>query len=319
MLNLSGKVFRGGVLTLIALMVIVTSGVCATETVSSGQRHIAVVVNHQDVPFEAVLAGFRSTLILRENHLVLDMVHLTMDEQQQDRTIADLQAQRPTLILALGSVSLQAVSRQIQDIPIIFGLVLGDKQPLPDNVTGVFLDFSLETQFNWLGKILPKAENIGVIYNPEQNGEKIAAATDLAARLGLQLDAHAITSPRELPAALENLARSADVFWGINDQLVVTPQTARTLLLFSFRNRIPFIGLSEVWVKAGALFALDRDYQDIGRQCAELAEKILSGSQVRDLTPETPREVKYILNRHTAEQMKLELPAGLLQGAAKVY
>lgn len=310
---------RRGVLTLIALMGIIAPGVCATETVSSRERHIAVVVNHQDVPFEEVLAGFRSTLIPREKNLVLKMVHLSMDEQQQVRTIADLQAQRPELILAFGSVSLQAVSRRIQDIPIIFGLVLGDKQSLPDNVTGVFLDFSLETQFNWLRKTLPKAENIGVIYNPGQNGEKIAAAKVLAARLGLQLDAHAITSPRELPAALENLARSADVFWGINDQLVVTPQTARNLLLFSFRNRIPFIGLSEAWVKAGALFALDREYQDIGRQCAELADKILAGSQAGDLPPETPQRVKYILNRHTAEQMKLELPPGLLQDAAKVY
>jgi len=316
---LSGKRICGGVLTLIALMVSITPGVCAAEDAPSRQRHIAVVVNQQDVPYEEVLAGFRSTLIHQEQKSVLNMIHLSMDEQQQARTIADLQAQRPTLIIALGSVSLQAVSRQIQDIPIIFGLVLGDNQSLPGNVTGVFLDFSLETQFKWLQKILPKAENIGVIYNPAQNDEKIAAAKIITARLGLQLDAHAITSPRELPAALEKMARSADVFWGINDQLVVTPQTARNLLLFSFRNRIPFIGLSEVWVKAGALFALDRDYQDIGRQCAVLAEKILSGSQVGDLAPESPQGVNYILNHHTAEQMKLELPAALLQGAAKVY
>jgi len=122
-----------------------------------------------------------------------------------------------------------------------------------------------------------------------------------------------------LPAALDALANNADVFWGITDQLVVTPQTAKSLLLFSFRNRIPFIGLSEARVKAGALYALDRDYPDIGRQCAELAEKILSGARANDLPPETPRQEAYVINRHTAEQMKLELPAKLLQGAAKVY
>jgi putative tryptophan/tyrosine transport system substrate-binding protein len=318
--NISGKMLGEGVLALVTLLVLFATVVRAATLDPLQQEHIAVVVNQQDVPYEEVLVGFRNALKHRAAPLILDMFNLTMNEEEQLRIIDELQSRQPKLILALGSVALQAVSREIKDTPIIFGLVLGNMdRPLPDNITGVYLDFPLETQLTWLSKILPERRNIGVIYNPEQNRKTIVAAKKVAQRLGLRLIELSITSPQELPVALDALASSADVFWGINDQLVLTPQTAKTLLLFSFRNRIPFIGLSDAWVKAGALFALDRDYPDIGRQCAELAEKILSGSRVKDLPTETPQKVKYILNRHTAEQIMLKFPTRLLQGAEKIY
>jgi len=320
MSNLSGKILGEGGLALVALLVLLATVASAATIDPLQQEHVAVVVNQQDVPYNEFLAGYRNTLKHRGSPVILDMINLTMDEEAQFRTIRELRSRQPRLILALGSVALQAVSREIKDTPIIFGLVLGDmNRPLPDNITGVFLNFPLETQLTWLSKILPERKNIGVIYNPEQNRKTIAAAKKITQQLGLRLIAHAITTPKELPVALEALASSADVFWGINDRLVLTPQTAKTLLLFSFRNRIPFIGLSETWVKAGALFALDRDYPDLGRQCAELTEKILSGSRVKDLPTETPQKVKFTLNRHTAEQMKLEFSERVLQDAEKIY
>jgi putative ABC transport system substrate-binding protein len=317
---LSGKIISGGGLILMALLALLPAEANAVDSDLLKPDNIVVVVNQQEVPYAEVLDGFRAYLGRRKPLPVIETVRMAMDEGLQADVVSEIRAYRPQLILALGSVALQAVSREIHDIPIIFGLVLKDPhQPLPENCTGVYLDFSLETQFSWLRHILPAASNIGVIYNPTQNRETIAVAEKLAQQLGLRLDGHAITSPRELPAALDALANNADVFWGISDQLVMTPQTARNLLLFSFRNRIPFIGLSDAWVKAGALYALDRDYSDIGRQCAVMAEKILQGTKVEELPPEAPKRVIYILNRHTAEQMKLELPVELLRGAAKVY
>jgi hypothetical protein len=59
-----------------------------------------------------------------------------------------------------------------------------------------------------------------------------------------------------LLGALAALTNSADVLWGIADDMVMTTETARSILLFSLRNRLPLIGLSGAWVKAGALMAL---------------------------------------------------------------
>ena len=111
----------------------------------------------------------------------------------------------------------------------------------------------------------------------------------------------------------------ADVLWGLADQVVLNPKTVQSILLFSLRNRIPFVGLSSTWVKAGALYALDRDYGDIGAQCGELAVKVLQGAPPASLSPAGPRKVVYAINMKTARLLKLEIQDSLVQGAQAVF
>ncbi len=283
-------------------------------------RVISVVATQPDAPTDEVLEGFRQQFAATNAELELTVYRLAQDEKEVADQVARIQASTPQLIFVLGSRSLSVIAREIKDIPIVFGLVLNEQAlPAGKNVAGVFLDFPVATQLDWLHRLLPMAKNIGVIYNPAENAARIQAASKVAKGLGLGLQTYPIPSPRELPAALETLANSSDVLWGLSDRMVANPETARNLLLFSFRNRIPYFGLSAAWVQAGALFALERDYRDIGRQCGELAEKIIAGTAPGSLPMASPRKVLYVLNRRTAEQMKITFPAPLLRAAKKVY
>jgi putative ABC transport system substrate-binding protein len=73
------------------------------------------------------------------------------------------------------------------------------------------------------------------------------------------------------------------------------------------------------WVKAGALYALNRDYRDIGAQCGELAAKVLAGTPVSSLPPAAPRKVVYSVNLKTANHMKLEIAQALVDGAQQAF
>jgi putative ABC transport system substrate-binding protein len=106
--------------------------------------------------------------------------------------------------------------------------------------------------------------------------------------------------------------------WSLNDPVVYNPETARSLLLFSLRNRIPMVGQSGAWVRAGALYALDRDYDDVGAQCAQLTALILAGAMPATVTPVPPRKVRYIVNARTAADIGVALPEAILRGAAEV-
>jgi len=165
---------------------------------------------------------------------------------------------------------------------------------------------------------LPDQKHVGVLYNPAQNQARVNEARRLSKVLGIELHAQMVSSPRELPEAMERVANQAGVFWGMTDTLVLHPQVAQSLLLFSFRNRIPFIGPSRSWVKAGALYALERDYIDMGRQCGELALKVLQGTSIGGLPPKAPRKIGYIINLKTARHMKIEIPAQLQKGALEL-
>ena len=206
------------------------------------------------------------------------------------------------------------------DIPIVAGLVTNlDDLRKSKNATGVVLDFPLVTQFEWMHKLVPAVKYISVLYNPKENQAKIDAAVKTAEKVGLTLLPKEVETIRALPDALESLARSTDLLWGINDQLVLSPQTAEAILLFSFRSGVPFVGLSSSWVKAGALYALDRDYKDLGAQCGELSIKILKGTKANTLAVESPRRILYSLNLKTADQMKPEFSPSVIKNAQEVF
>jgi putative ABC transport system substrate-binding protein len=90
---------------------------------------------------------------------------------------------------------------------------------------------------------------------------------------------------------------------------VYTPETARGILLYSFRKRIPLIGPNEAWVRMGALYALDWDYAEVGAACAHLA---LRQAQLAKgvLAPPRPR---VSVNVRSAAQFGLQWHDALLQ------
>ena len=83
-----------------------------------------------------------------------------------------------------------------------------------------------------------------MIYHSADTKQRVARAERLAAESNLTIQAYQIDGPQELPDALENLADRADVLWGVTDPVVFNPETAKSLLVFSFRHQIPLIGHS---------------------------------------------------------------------------
>jgi len=308
--------------TLLVVIVLQIFLPASANTASSryDSARIVALLSHNIQPYQDVMEGFRQHL--RRNGVAMDCdVHfLDGDSGKAASVIQEVKRGEASVLLTLGSLATQAAAREMTTPPIIAGMILStDDLKGAANATGVILEFPLETQFQWLRRFLPTSRDIGVIYSPAENGEKIEAAARLAEHMGLRLHAEKIQSPKELPAALENVARKASVLWGVADKVVLTPQTAQHILLFSYRNRIPFVGLSSSWVKAGALYSLEWDYADMGVQCAEIALRILQGVEVRSIPPVPPRKVEYSVNLKTAQEMKIEIPQDIARGAREVF
>lgn len=281
---------------------------------------VVVVTSRDDGPYERVVTGVQETFGRRSKSTRLLVHSLKTGREDAMAALRDARLSGDAPLITVGSVATRAALEAPGDMPVVACMIVDGKGlRRAKNATGVMLEFPLETQLKWIRKFVPRSHAIGVLYNPAENRERIATAKRIAKRLGLRLVAREIHRPQDLPAALDNLAREADILLGVTDQMVLSRQTAQALLLFSFRNRMPFSGLSSSWVKAGALYALERDYEDIGAQCAEMAVDILRGRQASTMTPAKPRKVVYTLNLKTAEHLKLRLPPELVDGAAEVF
>ena len=223
---------------------------------------------------------------------------------------------KPDLIMTLGSEATRATLSIRADIPMVVGMVLEESDiPKEAGVHGIPLEYPPERRLAYIRRVLPRAKVVGVIFS-EENRDYIDKARSAASTRDLELLPIPIQSPSQLEDALERIESRADVLWGVFDSMVLTRQTARPILSFCFRHKLPFMGVSASWVEAGALFALGRDYQDYGYQLATLANSILEGEP---LLPEhimdAPREAVLHINAKTARLLKLRIPETALEDA----
>jgi putative ABC transport system substrate-binding protein len=304
-----------------AAMVLLVSLVlgAAPAAADTPRTRVVALVSHDAAPYKEALVGLQQQMTSGAQEVQLD-VHFLQGDNRAAPAVLQTARDGAAVIVALGTAAAQIALSGEGQTPVVAAMVFNsDLLRRTPSATAVVLDMPLEAQFDWLRKMLPDYRTVGVLYNPKENQQRVDAASRVAQQRGLKLIARPVDGPQDLPGALDSLSRQIDVLWSMTDAVVISPQTAQPILLFSFRNRIPLIGLSSTWVKAGALYSLDWDYGDIGRQTGELVQRILRGTKPADLPPASPRKLTYAVNMKSAQQLGVALPPTLVQGARQVF
>ena len=291
-----------------------------------------VVFKGQDIKaYNQAVKGFKEALqeaLPDESFDFWEVKDLISDKNLSLDDIEAIKNRNPKMIFVLGSVATTIAKEAFLDIPIVFSMVLNpvasgivvDMKSSGCNLTGASLDIPIQKQFQEIKAIFPKVKRIGVIYSFKENQELIKEAQGIASGMGFELLTEGINQGQEASAAFSKLIGKIDLLWSISDRTVFTSQFIRHSILNTLREKIPFMGLSPGYVKAGALFALSSDYEDVGRQAAETAVWIISGQrQPSDIPITTPRKIVISINLVAAEQIGMEIPLAVIQRANKIF
>ena len=262
---------------------------------------IAYVAGSQVAPFKEVHDGLLSSI---EGQKEIEESTFLLDST----SIESVKSCSPDVIIAVGSKASQATVDSFDKTPIITCLVI----PLTTfisrkNVTGVYFSPSPKEQLVWLGRFLPHTKVAGLLYSDEIGQATAEKFRKEAPPLGFRIFARQVSIPRDLPRALRMIQKETDVLVALPDTMIYSPHTARHILLASFRSRVPLIGVSKHWVKAGALYCLQCDYKALGKQCVDMALRIKAGSSIEDIKAEYPRGFKPVFNYRTAKMMGIEI------------
>ncbi len=286
----------------------------------ANRQRITVLASLKNPSFDDVIEGVNGYLVARELAADVEVVTLHNESEADERTVRQAIKGKPDLIICLGSIACDAVLGHELDIPVVYSMIFKPDKDVAENVRGgVPLDLPVRAELKLLKRLLPNARKIGVLYNPDENGEKIRQCAEVVESMGFEFFPVEVESLSEMPVALKKVVNHSDVLWGVADKTVLSSKTARYVLLHCFRNKVPFVGLSRIWVKAGALYAPERDYVDVGAQCGEIVEKILSGNSPSEIEHVLPRKLLYSINMKTANHMKLKIPDDLQGGAFEIY
>lgn len=232
------------------------------EGAMGGGGSIVVVKRAGVTAYEEITAEFTDRCRVRARVLTLD-----------DGNAAAIRAQlrRGDVVIAIGQRALDAMvgtpAHVISALALFVpkGVIPADAQPPPELV------------LNAIKWARPSVRRVGVVYGPRTE-PMIEGMVGLARQHGIELvRIRAVDGP----SAVRQLHRNAgevDALWLAPDLDVLTPQLFQYALALEIRHAVPLVGVTRQQVKSGALLAIDADPHAIGRQAAELAHQLLSGT-----------------------------------------
>ncbi len=320
-------------LLLLLAVLLLAGGAAAQRPVIAGRARI-VIIKTRDVPFyTAAQQGFVNGLKqrgYRGEKVEIKTVSLTGNAKSDLALTQEQIRKRPNLLVTLGTDATRLVVEQKSDIPTLFSAVLdpvsmGAAKSLeePGGVfTGTTLLVSPGKQFDALLQSCPKARRIGVLYT-ENDSTSLAYLKEAQAdakRLGLEVRAVAVKPDQASKAALAGMAGAVDALWLIPDPASTGVQEMTDTLEFARVHKLPILGASSATVRAGALTALSANLEDLGDLTAEMAVRILEGTDSpAKMRARGPRRTQLTLNLDVARLLNIALPDALLSLADEVY
>jgi putative tryptophan/tyrosine transport system substrate-binding protein len=278
---------------------------------------------------DGLKVGLRELGLEEGKQFTLTIKDTKGDVKAAEEAARNYEREKVSLIYALASSVITAAKAATTNTPIVFcigsdpvtgGLVDSFAKP-GGRLTGVhFLNRDLTAKrLEILKEILPKASRVLTFYDP---GNRLATESanlgrEEAKRLGVKFMERQLVSVEELKKALQALkAGEADAYFYTPDAMV-TGQ-AQLIIDTAKAKKLATMFHEQSLVAKGALASYGQSYYEIGRLSAKYVQKVLSGTNPRDLRIETFDDVELVINLKTAKALGLTIPPNVLARAKKV-
>ncbi len=302
--------------------------VCLVCTLAFAAPQYTISVNQivEHPALDAVRKGFQD--VLREKgYDVSYNVHIAQGNISTANLIAkQILGEKPDLVLAIATPTAQACAQVIRKIPILItavtdpvgaGLVSSLEKP-GGNVSGMTDMSPVDRQVDLIREFIPGIKKLGIIYNSgEANSVSILGILkkECAAR-GIEVEEATVTNASGVTQAAKSLVGRADAVYIPTDNTVVSVFEAITKVCVE--NKLPLFAADVDSVSRGAVAALAVDYYRMGRQSAEMAERILKGENTATMPVETLKDLKLYVNPGKAKEMGLAVPDGVMKTADEI-
>ncbi len=272
---------------------------------------------------EGLRAGLKELGVAEGKDVALEVFDAKGETKAIEDAARRFERERVRLIYCTPTSAATVVKRATSEVPIFFcvgtdpiasGLVESFAKP-GGRLTGVhYLTTDLTAKrLELLKDLVPKLRRVVTLYRPGHPPAEASArlAREAGKKLGVQVIERHVRSASEIRAALAALkAGEADALFTVSDALV----TSQSQLIIDTAKaiRMPTMVWNPTMVERGALVSYGDDIREVGRQSANLVQRMLAGARPGDLPVETVTRLAFVLNRRTAQEIGLTVPPAML-------
>jgi putative tryptophan/tyrosine transport system substrate-binding protein len=247
----------------------------------------------------------------------------TENYDQLGAIASELVESKVDVIVAITTATAVAATRATKTIPVVFvyvsdpvGSRIVESLAHPGgNATGL-ASMSLELaakEIDIFKEITPNFSRLAILENSTyasstRNADDIEMA---AKRLKISVDRFDATTPDDLAKMLDEIGKRRP------DGLVITIDVmflrqGRRIAELAIAEHLPTMSFTREATAAGTLMSYGADPSDLCRRAGAYVDKILRGTQPRDLPVEEPTKLELVINQRTAKALGLTIPDKLL-------
>ncbi|MCW8890650.1 MAG: hypothetical protein OQL20_08335 [Sedimenticola sp.] len=213
------------------------------------------------------------------------------------------------LIITLGLKAAKAVKTLNTGLPTVHALLpkkTADQVITSPNQTAIYLDQPTERQYK-LARLIKTDPHIGLLL-----GKNTALAENdflrIAQQLSIPVSYRLVESEEQVGPLLKELLEESNILLALPDPSVFNQRTIFNILLSSYHNKVPVIGFSSAYVKAGALISAFSKPEDIAQHLAEFSTAFLHSGKDTLPAPVYPKYFSVEVNRSVARSLGISMP-----------
>ena len=215
------------------------------------------------------------------------------------------------ILVPIATPTAQVAASTTQDIPIVFsavsnpveaGLVTSLDQT-DGNITGVSNSIPVDQILDLALELTPDIQTIGMVYNTSEINSVtgIESAKAYCDAHNLAYEEATVTGTADVQQAAASLAGSVDAYFTPNDNTVASAMAV--YLQVANEAGVPIYVGADSMVIDGGLATVGIDYTVLGRQTAQMVERLVNGETIAENPVEQIAEYARMINVATANQL----------------
>lgn len=298
------------------LIFLITTIVLITIPITALSSEVIIIKSSEIIPYQKTLEGFKR----RFSHGVFQEYSIDEDIDKGKPILERALKKGGDLILAVGPEAAYLISTHSSPIPKVFTMVANPERLLDDKVLyhGVSLSLPIAFQIDRIKTAFPKRKKVGILYTKELNQKIVDSISHKALDSDLLIVGLPIASKKEIPKVLNSPQFNIDILWIIPDRTIGSERILKYLIKSMLLKKIPVVGFNEWFAENGAILSFSLDYQEIGEQTAELAQKLLRERTSLTSLIQEPFNVRTIVNLKVAGKLGISISNNLIKNAFEV-
>jgi putative ABC transport system substrate-binding protein len=279
--------------------------------------------------FEQLRRGLRDLGYVEGRNLSIEARHADAKLERLPQLAVELESVPVDVLVTTGSHVTRVARKTTRKVPIVMAYAgdpvgggFADSLARPGGrITGLTVLTSelAGKRLELLREMLPRIEDVAVLWNPDVPERVIQFRETLAAAKTFGITVHSAEARRaaEIEPALRTLvAKRPDAVIVLGDAL--TAAHTRPIAAFTAKHKLVTIYQLREGAQLGGLLYYGPSFANLHYRAATYVDRILKGAKPGDLPIEQPTQFELVVNLKTAKTLGIRIPQSVLARADAV-